>query len=103
MRDGRAKRLSSVAAAFRSAETSRLGTAIVAGVAVLVYWNTLGNGLHVDDQYQIVGNPWIRSLRNLPTIFSSGVWDFDGRISSYYRPMMYVLYSLVYVVAGVSP
>jgi tetratricopeptide (TPR) repeat protein len=68
-----------------------------------VYANALGNGLHVDDQYQIVTNPWIRSLRNLPTVFSSGVWDFDGRVSSYYRPMMYVLYSLVHAVAGTAP
>ena len=76
---------------------------LIAATAVAVYANALGNGLHVDDQYQIVTNPWIRSLRNLPAIFSSGVWDFDGRVSSYYRPMMYVLYSLVYAVAGTAP
>jgi Flp pilus assembly protein TadD len=75
---------------------------LIGAVSVAVYANTLRNGLHVDDQYQIVTNPWIRSLRNLPTIFSSGVWDFDGRISSYYRPMMYVLYSFVYAVAGTA-
>jgi hypothetical protein len=61
---------------------------LIGAVSVAVYANTLRNGLHVDDQYQIVTNPWIRSLRNLPAIFSSGVWDFDGRVSSYYRPMM---------------
>lgn len=77
--------------------------AIVAALAVAVYANALGNGLHVDDRYQIVTNPWIQSLRNLPTIFASGVWDFDGRVSSYYRPMMYVLYSLVYAIAGAAP
>jgi protein O-mannosyl-transferase len=76
---------------------------VVAAVSVAVYANTLANGLHVDDQYQIVTNPWVKSLRNLPAIFSSGVWDFDGRVSSYYRPMMYVLYSLVYAVAGTAP
>ena len=76
---------------------------LVAAASVAVYANTLANGLHVDDQYQIVTNPWIRSLRNLPAVFSSGVWDFDGRVSSYYRPMMYVLYSLVYAVAGAAP
>ena len=76
---------------------------LVAAAAAAVYTNTLVNGLHVDDQYQIVTNPWIRSLGNLPTIFASGVWDFDGRVSSYYRPMMYLLYSLVYAVAGTAP
>jgi tetratricopeptide (TPR) repeat protein len=75
----------------------------VAAVSVAVYANTLANGLHVDDHYQIVTNPWVTSFRNLPAIFSSGVWDFDGRVSSYYRPMMYVLYSVVYAVAGTAP
>lgn len=75
---------------------------LIGAVSVAVYANTLRNGLHVDDQYQIVTNPWIRSLDNLPAIFSSGVWDFDGRVSSYYRPMMYVLYALVHAFAGTS-
>jgi protein O-mannosyl-transferase len=75
---------------------------VVTLAAAAVYANTLGNGLHVDDQYQIATNPWIRSFRNLPAVFSSGVWDFDGRVSSYYRPMMYVLYGLVYAVAGTA-
>jgi tetratricopeptide (TPR) repeat protein len=86
-----------------AARTPPLHVAFAAALAVAVYANALGNGLHVDDRYQIVTNPWIQSLRNLPTIFSSGVWDFDGRVSSYYRPMMYVLYSLVYAVAGAAP
>jgi len=83
--------------------STRLPLLLVVAAAVGVYANALGNGLHVDDQYQIVTNPWVQSLRNLPTIFSSGVWDFDGRVSSYYRPMMYVLYSLVYAIAGAAP
>lgn len=76
---------------------------LVAAAAVAVYANALANGLVVDDQYQIVANPWVRSLANVRAVFSSGVWDFDGRISSYYRPMMYVFYSLVYAVAGTAP
>ncbi len=76
--------------------------AVVVAVSFALYANALGNGLHVDDQYQIVTNPWIRSFLNLPTVFSSGVWDFDGRVSSYYRPMMYVLYSIVFAFAGTA-
>ena len=82
---------------------SWLPLTLVAAASVAVYANALGNGLHVDNRYLIVTNPWITSLRNLPTIFSSGVWDVDGRVSSYYRPMAYVLYSLVYAVAGTAP
>jgi Flp pilus assembly protein TadD len=76
--------------------------AVLVAVSCALYANALGNGLHVDDQYQIVTNPWIRSFGNLPTVFSSGVWDFDNRVSSYYRPMMYVLYSIVFAFAGTA-
>lgn len=68
--------------------------------AVAVYLNTLPNGLVIDDVHQIAENDWITSPRHLGEIFSRGVWDFEGRSSSYYRPLMYVLYTGVYAVAG---
>ena len=79
--------------------------AVVTGVAVLafaVYANSLANGLHVDDQQQIVDNVWIKDVANLGEIFTSGVWDHAGRVSSYYRPMMYVLYMAVYLAFGIN-
>jgi hypothetical protein len=88
---------------FRVPRTSNwLPLLLVVVAAVAVCANTLGNGLVADDQYQIATNPWITSLRNLPDIFSSGVSDFDDGVSNHFRPMMYVLYSLVYAVAGTA-
>lgn len=78
------------------------GTVLVA-LAAAVYLNTLPNGFVVDDVPQIVENDWITGTRYLQEIFGQGVWDFEGRTSSYYRPMMYLLYMGVYAVAGRAP
>lgn len=74
--------------------------AVLFAVAAAVYLNTLPNGLVIDDVHQIVENDWITGPRHLGEIFTQGVWDFEGRASSYYRPLMYVLYMGVHAVAG---
>jgi len=81
----------------------RLPLILVIGVAIVVYLNALPNGFVIDDNHQVVDNPLITSPARLPEIFSSGVWDFEGRVSSYYRPLMYVLYMATYLVFGVTP
>ena len=73
---------------------------LVAAVAILVYLNSIPNGFVIDDQYQVVENPWLAGPRHLGEIFDSGVWDFQGRASNYYRPLMYVLYLGVATIAG---
>jgi hypothetical protein len=80
----------------------RTPVVLVAIVAALVYANSLGHGFVVDDLHQVVENPRITSLTNVPAMFSEGVWDFEGRQSSYYRPGMYVLYAFVHSVFGLS-
>jgi tetratricopeptide (TPR) repeat protein len=78
--------------------------ALLSGLlALIVYANALPNGLHVDDQQQIVDNAWIKDPSYLGEIFGSGVWEHAGRDSSYYRPMMYVLYMAVHGVSGIDP
>jgi tetratricopeptide (TPR) repeat protein len=46
----------------------------------------------------VLDNPWIRDARHLPDIFSHGVWSFLGEKgeSSYYRPLMHVIYMISY-------
>lgn len=83
--------------------TRRLPLLLVVGVAIALYVNTLPNGFVIDDNHQVVDNPLITTPARLPEIFSSGVWDFEGRVSSYYRPLMYVLYMATYLVFGVTP
>src|ERR1700687_428427 len=59
-------------------------------VSFAVYYNALSGGFVYDAQSQIVENPWIRDIRNIPTIFSKSVWGFQSGevISNYYRPLM---------------
>ena len=42
----------------------------------VVYFNALFGDFVYDDRDQIVDNPWIRDIRNIPIIFSRSVWDF---------------------------
>ena len=75
----------------------------VLAIAIAVYANTLSHGFVVDDLPQIVENEWITGVGNLPVIFSHGVWEFEGRASSYYRPLIYVFYMATWYVVGRAP
>lgn len=39
-------------------------------ISFAVYCNALSGDFVYDDALQIVNNPWIRSIKNIPTIFS---------------------------------
>ncbi len=71
-------------------------------VSFAVYLNATYNGFVIDDKYQVVENPWIKDIRYIPEIFSKGVWEFEGRESNYYRPLMYVIYMLTYYIFGLK-
>ena len=72
----------------------------VAAVGILVYLNSIPNGFVIDDKYQIMENEWITGPEHLGEIFASGVWEFEGRETSYYRPMMFVHYMGIQLLAG---
>ncbi len=84
--------------------------AFIVVVSVSVFFNAFSCGFVHDDNQQVVINPWIRSASNIPQIFSSGVWDFQNSVlptnvqpMNYYRPLMYVIYMLVYYISGLDP
>lgn len=68
--------------------------------SVALYVNVLWNRFVIDDIYQISQNPWIRDIKYIPEIFTTGVWTFAGRESSYYRPLMHLVYMATYHVFG---
>lgn len=70
---------------------------------VLPYANTLPNSFVHDDVYQVLRNPYVRSVRYLPEIFTTSVWSFAGGPSNYYRPMMTLGYLFCYKLFGFSP
>jgi 4-amino-4-deoxy-L-arabinose transferase-like glycosyltransferase len=74
-------------------------------VSLAVYFNALFGGFVCDDKAQVVDNPWIRDIGNIPTIFSKGVWLFQPSqiTSNFYRPLMHVVYMINYHVFGLKP
>lgn len=75
---------------------------LVLTVSVAVYTNAVFNGFVIDDLTQVVGNPWIRNFRHIPEIFTSNLWAYEGRDSNYYRPLMHIVYLLVYQLFGLK-
>ena len=89
---------------FRTKEPARwLPPLAVALVALAVYANSLGGAFVIDDVPQIQQNPLLDGVHRVREIFSAGVWDFEGRASSYYRPMMYMVYLGTALLVGKSP
>ncbi len=73
--------------------------------ASAVYLNTLGNEFISDDKTQIARNIWLTDISYIPRLLFSTVWDFlpgEGD-SNYYRPVKYLLYTLVYQFSGYEP
>ena len=82
--------------------TARAALAVFVA-AVAVYANAIPNAFVVDDIHQVVENDWIMGVRHVPEIFSRGVWEFEGRSASYYRPLMYVFYMAAWSLVGLAP
>lgn len=68
-----------------------------------VYFNTLFNGFVMDDHFLVLENRWIRDVRYIPEMFTRGVWEFRGEVSSYYRPLIHVMYLATYHIFGLRP
>ncbi len=77
---------------------------MIVGVLVItfiVYWNSLDGQFVYDDQLQILRNPTIKSLGNIPTMFTQSVWQFmnlaDKQATGpYYRPFFNIALILNY-------
>ena len=77
---------------------------LIALVSFGVYFNALFNGFVYDDHSQVLKNTLIRDIRNIPEIFRSNVWTFEGAppTSNYYRPMLNLFYMFNYYVFGLQ-
>ncbi len=82
-------------------EGDRRAVGLVAAVALLVFANSIGNGFVFDDQFIIVGNPYIRQLRP-SIIFLSGYWP-DPRMDVLYRPLAILSYAVNFAIGGLTP
>src|SRR5262249_10563596 len=79
----------------RSFDPERFGYAAVALLLVAVagcYANSLGDGFVFDDHALVLGNPWLRTLGNLPQLLVAS-----------YRPLRDMSHAVEFAVWGENP
>jgi len=75
--------------------SSRLLVGAILALTALAYVNSLDGQFVYDDGVQILRNPAIRSLENIPRVFTQSVWQFmnpggQQPVGAYYRPLFNV-------------
>lgn len=82
----------------------RLHILILILLCFAVYANTLTMDFVLDDPLQITKNTQIKSLANLPSLFTTNVWSgIKGFQSYYYRPIFTSSLALDYAIWGERP
>jgi tetratricopeptide (TPR) repeat protein len=91
----------------KTRRASPIHFALLAVLCLVVYANSLTGEFVWDDNVQIVRNESIRSLENIPRMFTSSLWSFAGSntagTNTYYRPLQTTIFTVVYQLAGLSP
>lgn len=72
-------------------------------VVLAVYLKALCGSFVFDDIPQVLENGWIREVTHIPDMFAYNVRGFQGETSSYYRPLMHVIYLVNYHLFGLKP
>ena len=85
--------------------TGLFSAAGAALLAMLAYGNAVGGQFVYDDHFQVLRNPTLASLSNLPALFGQSVWQFmsaspDQPLGLYYRPLFNAALLLEYQVFG---
>ncbi len=76
---------------------------ILLTVIAICYVNSLGNGLHFDDWHVIEKNPAIRSLAQVPGLFTNPHAMSVLRSNIDLRPLLMTTFALNYAVSGLAP
>jgi tetratricopeptide (TPR) repeat protein len=72
-------------------------------IGLLVFSNGLYNGFIQDDQLQIINNPIIQSVFNLPYFFTGSTFYNGGEqnlAGVYYKPLQTTVFSVIYALFG---
>ncbi|MCC6544409.1 MAG: tetratricopeptide repeat protein [Nitrospirae bacterium] len=69
-----------------------------------VYWNSLGNSFHYDDQMSIELNENIRSLINIPEFFADPKTQSGSPYEAgHYRPLVVMSFAVNYAIGALNP
>jgi len=77
--------------------------AIIIILVLGINFNTLFNDFVYDDNFEVLQNHWIKDIKYVPEIFSSSSWEFIGRGSNYYRPLIHLVRMVNYHIFGLKP
>lgn len=80
-----------------------LSATLILAAVFLSYFNALSNGFVYDDKLLVEFNYNIRSLGNIPTLFSTGYWTDQLAGAGLYRPVTMLSFLAEYTIAGTSP
>ena len=73
---------------------------LIPGVCILVYFNSLENSFHYDDEHSIQNNIHLRALGNIPTFFVDPATFSRDADKGMYRPLLLLTYALNYAWGG---
>ena len=76
----------------RSRNEERVLLLAILAITALAYLNSLDGQFVYDDRLQVLKNPTLNSLGNIPRMFTQGVWQFlnsgdQNAVGPYYRPV----------------
>lgn len=86
-----------------SSLTNKKSLSIIAAFCLLIYSNTLFNGMFWDDYDSITNNQYIRSWTYLPQYFTDNLTAGSGIRDNYWRPLLLLSFSLDYKIGGLEP
>jgi Flp pilus assembly protein TadD len=76
---------------------------LVAVASTLPFAGTLSHGFALDDVSEVVRNDHVRSLADVPRLFTEGAWDGAGETNPIYRPLTSATYALQHALGGPAP
>ena len=87
--------------------TNAKAALIITTVGTFVFFSSLFNSFVYDDEPQIVINPLVQSLTNIPRFFVSSIIQagIEGvnLLDVYYKPIPFTIYTIVHSVFGANP
>ena len=87
--------------------THKVFVASLCLICFFLYFGSLNNNFVLDDTILIVKNPLIRSLKSLPLIFRSSLYDYSAILlkpyTRMYRPLQLLTYSVDYRIWRLNP
>jgi len=81
--------------------------AVILVVTFFAFINALKGEFVYDDQFQVLKNPTIKTLANIPKMFVQSVWQFADQssrqsIGPYYRPLFNIVLNINYQLFGLK-